>query len=347
MGPGHGHGHGHGPPRGHDHGHDHGRDHGHVQRHAQGEASHAGHGVDAGRGASPSRQLAIALALTGTFFFVEMAAGFWTGSLSLLSDAGHMLGDSGALALALIAQRIARRPRTRVHTFGFRRVELLAALVNGVLLLLTCLMIVHEAVARLGTPQPIQAGPMLVVAATGLLVNLASAWVLGHGESNANVRAALLHVISDALGSLASLVAALCVLYLNLALADTLVSLGIALLIAVSAFRLLRDTSSVLMERAPSHVDLSELERLVRTTHGVADVHDLHAWAISDGFDAVTVHVVLDGAAHGTDVAQAVGARIRDRFGITHVTVQPEAPPASAQLVPVQRLIERKRGRDD
>jgi cobalt-zinc-cadmium efflux system protein len=274
-----------------------------------------------------------------------VAAGLWTGSLSLLSDAGHMLGDSGALALALVAQHIAKRPRTRVHTFGFRRAEILAALVNGALLLVTCLMSVREAAARLGVPQHIHAGPMLAVSALGLGINLVSAWVLGHGESNANVRAALLHVMSDALGSLASIVAALCVLYWDLTVADTLVSIGIALLIAVSAIRLLKDTSSVLMERAPLHVDLSELETLVLETHGVADLHDLHAWAISDGFDAVTVHVVLDGTAHGTDVAHAVGTRIRDRYGIEHVTVQPEAPPSSAQLLPVQRLTERKRGR--
>jgi cobalt-zinc-cadmium efflux system protein len=116
-------------------------------------------------------------------------------------------------------------------------------------------------------------------------------------------------------------------------------------LIAIAALRLLRDTSGVLMEKAPAHVDLGELEQLVRATHGVADLHDLHAWAISDGFDAVTVHVVLDGTAHGTDVARAVGERIRDRFGIEHVTVQPEAPPVSAQLLPVERLTERGRQR--
>lgn len=327
MGLGHGHGHGHSHGHGHGHGHD---DHAHDAHPAR-------------QPASASKKLALALSLTGVFFFVEVAAGLWTGSLSLLSDAGHMLGDSGALALALIAQQIARRPRTRVHTFGFRRVEILAALVNGALLLLTCLMIIREAASRLGEPQHIQGGPMLAVSAVGLAINLVSAWVLGHGESNANVRAALLHVLSDALGSLASIIAALCVLYFDLSVADTVVSIGIALLIAASAFRVLRDTSSVLMERAPPHVDLAELEALVRATHGVSDLHDLHAWAISDGFDAVTVHVVLDGSAHGTDVAQAVGLRIRERFGIEHVTVQPEAPPVSAQLLPVERLTERKR----
>lgn len=327
MGGGHGHGHGHAHGHGHGHGHAHGHD-GHDK---------ASHGA--------SRKLLAALSLTGLFFFVEVSAGFWTGSLSLLSDAGHMLGDSGALVLALVAQRIARRKRTRVHTFGFRRAEILAALVNGALLLVTCVLIVSEALSRLGETRDIQGTPMIVVAALGLVINLISAAILAHGESNANVRAAMLHVLSDALGSVASIVAALCVLYLDFPAADTLASLAIAVLIAYSAVRLLRDTSSVLMERVPPHVELAELEQLVRETRGVADLHDLHAWAISDGFDAVTVHVVLDGNAHGTDVARLVGERIRARYGIEHVTVQPEAPPTSAQLLPVTRLTERNRPR--
>lgn len=318
----------------------HGHGHGHAHSHAHAVAA----SQPAGLAGSASRKLGWALSLTGLFFFVEISAGLLTNSLSLLSDAGHMLGDSGALVLAILAQRIAQRPRTRVHTFGFRRAEILAALMNGALLLVTCVLIVREAVERFGSTQPIKGGPMFVVALVGLGVNLVSALILSHGESNANTRAALLHVLSDALGSVGAIVASLCVLYLDLQIADTLVSVGIALLIAGSAYRLLRDTSSVLMERAPAHVDLAELEALVRATNGVGDVHDLHAWAISDGFDAVTVHVVLTGSSHGTDVARLVGERIRQRFGIEHVTVQPEAPPVSAQLLPAARLTERKRG---
>jgi len=316
-------------------GHGHGNAHG--QSSVEPDHTHASHAA--------SRKLLFALSLTGLFFFVEVAAGFWTGSLSLLSDAGHMLGDSGALVLALVAQRIARRQRTRQHTFGFRRAEVLAALMNGGLLLVTCVLIVSEALSRLGETHLIRGMPMIVVAALGLVINLISAAILGHGESNANVRAAMLHVVSDALGSVAAIIAAVSVLYFDFAAADTIASLAIALLIAVSALRLLKETSSMLMDRVPAHVDLRELETLVRETHGVSDLHDLHAWAISDGFDAVTVHVVLDGAAHGTDVARAVGERIRTRYGIEHVTVQPEAPPTSAQLLPVTRLTERTRPR--
>ncbi|MFT3927898.1 MAG: cation diffusion facilitator family transporter [Myxococcales bacterium] len=292
---------------------------------------------------SASRRLAWALVLTAGFMVVEVVSGLMTHSLALLSDAGHMLTDSGALLLALFAQRIAMKPRTRLYTFGFRRAEILAALINGVVLVVTALLIVVEAIERLKDPPQVQAGTMLWVACAGLLVNLCAALVLGlnHEHGNANLRAALAHVLSDALGSVASIGAALSVLYFDQPLADPLASLFISLLIGFGALRLVRSTANVLMESVPLGVDLGELERVIRETPGVADLHDLHAWGISDGFAAVTVHVVLDGAAHGTDVAQAVVQRIKDRFGITHVTVQPESPPTSAQLLPVERLIRR------
>ena len=318
----HGHGaaheHGHHPGREHAH-HHHRGDHGHDHEHAHGHHHHGG----------SARRLAIALALTLSFFCVEVVTGLATHSLALLSDAGHMLTDSGALVLALFAQRIAARPRTRVHTFGFRRAEILAALANAALLVATAAGIVVEAISRLRHPLEIAGGPMLTVACGGLVVNVVAALVLGHGgEHNANVRAAFAHVLSDALGSAASIVAGVCVLYFDLPLADPVASLLIALLIGFGALRLLRQTSGVLMETVPLGVDLHELEQVIRGTRGVRDLHDLHAWSISDGFAAVTVHVVLDGAVHGTDVAQAVGDAVRARFGIEHVTVQPEAPPA-------------------
>ncbi|MET0343380.1 MAG: cation diffusion facilitator family transporter [Polyangiales bacterium] len=321
---GHGHAHAHGGAHAHGHSHDHGHGHAHVH------------------GSGSSGRLAIALALTLSFFAVEVVAGFLTHSLALISDAGHMLTDSGALALALWAQRLAQRPRTRVHTFGFRRAEILAALANGALLVATAAGVVVEALSRLSDPPAVDAVPMLWVACGGLAINGVSALVLGHGATDSlNVRAALAHVLSDALGSLASIAAAVGVLYFDFPLADPVASLCIALLIGWGALRLLKQTGSVLMERTPSGVDLHEVERVIRETRGVRDLHDLHAWLISDGFAAVTVHVVLDGLGHGTDVARAVGERVRARFGIEHVTVQPEAPPASQQLLPVERLTKR------
>jgi cobalt-zinc-cadmium efflux system protein len=333
MSRGHAHGHGASHPRDphHEHAHADEPGHGHGHGHAHGHAEHAL--------SASSRRLAIALGLTLMFFGVEVAAGLYTHSLALLSDAGHMLTDSGALLLALVAQRIAARPRTRVHTFGFRRAEILAALVNAALLIATTVGIVVEGISRLSAPPHIQAGPMLWVACGGLAINIVAALVLGTGgHDNTNMRAAFAHVLSDALGSVASIVAALSVMYFDFALADPLASLAISLLIGISALRLLRQTSNVLMETAPAHVDLHELEGVIRATPGVSDLHDLHAWTISDGFSIVTVHVVLDGSGHGTDVARVVGERIRQQFGIQHVTVQPEAPSSSTQLLPVERL---------
>ena len=336
MGSGHGHAHGHG------HGHAHGHAHGHGAARGPQDAGAHGHAHEV---SSSFTRLRWALTLTLSFLGVEVVAGFLTGSLTLLSDAGHMLTDSGALVLALVAQRIAGRPRTRAHTFGFRRAEILAALANGMVLAVASGLIVFEAIHRLSAPPELKAGPMIVVAAIGLLVNLTSAVVLGHGmeRNNPNVRAALLHVISDALGSVAAIVAGLCIALFGIELADPIASLFIALLIAFGALRLVRETLSVLMEATPLGVDIHELEEVVRETPGVAAFHDLHAWSISEGFAAVTVHVVLDGSAHGTDVAQVVGLRIRERFGITHVTVQPEAPPVDAQLVPIERLTTKRR----
>jgi cobalt-zinc-cadmium efflux system protein len=324
---------------GHDHDHHHG--HGHGRGHAHGGHHHGHHHPQS----DSSRRLTWALALTVSFLGVEVTAGWLTGSLSLLSDAGHMLTDSGALVLALVAQRIAARPRTRAHTFGFRRAEILAALTNGLVLAVTSGLIVHEAVERLRDPPNIRALPVITVASAGLVVNLVSAFVLGHGVSrdNPNVRAALLHVVSDALGSVAAIVSGLAIAWFGAPLADPVASLFIALLIAVGGLRLVRETLSFLMEAAPPGVDIEELERVVRETRGVAGFHDLHAWSISAGFSTVTVHVVLDGTAHGTDVAQAVGQRIRERFGIAHVTVQPEAPGMEAQLLPVTKLVKRRR----
>ncbi len=312
-------GHGHDHKQGHDHGHD--------------------HAIEAGGG--HARKLWIALGLTVGFMGVEVVAGFAAHSLALLSDAGHMLTDAGALALALIAQRIAEKPRTRLFTFGFRRAEIVAALLNGIILALSAVWVIVEAVRRFADPPHIDGGWMLVVATVGLLVNLVSAWVLGSGSGdNANVRAAFLHVLSDAAGSVAAIVAGVFIVTVGWTRADPVVSVLISLLILWGAYRLLRDSVHVLMETSPAGVDIEKVERTIRATPGVADLHDLHVWAISQGFPVVTVHVLLDGDAHGTDVARDVGARLREAHGITHVTVQPEAP--AHDIVPTSRLSSRR-----
>lgn len=291
---------------------------------------------------TPSARLRNALTLTASFLVVEAVAGVVTGSLALLSDAAHMLTDAAALSLALFAQRVARRPRTSARTYGSRRAETLAAFINGVALGVSSLWIAVEAIRRWRHPPEIRGGMMLVVATIGLVVNLASAWILsrGAGGHNANTRAALGHVVGDAAGSVAAIAAALMIQFLRWNRADAAVSLLLSLAILWGAWRLISETVHVLMEGAPSDIDVSAVESTVRETRGVAGFHDLHIWTVAEGFPVVTVHVVLDGSVHGTDAARAVGRRIADEHGIEHVTVQAEAP--GSALVPAADLTRRR-----
>lgn len=267
-----------------------------------------------------------ALALTLGFAFVEALVGVFSGSLALLSDAAHMLIDSGGLAIAVVAQRLAARPRSASHTFGYRRAEVLAAAISGGALFTASIGIMVEAVGRLQTPGNIRGDWMLPTAVAGLLVNLASGAVLmREAHTSINVRAALAHVMADAAGSVAAIVAATFVLMFGLPQADAVASIVISLLILWGSSKLIRESAAILMEQTPHGVSAAAIEATIRATAGVRDLHDLHVWTISDDFPVVTVHVVLDGLAHGTGVARAVSERVAKEHGIEHVTVQPEA----------------------
>lgn len=272
---------------------------------------------------------------------VEAVVGFLSGSLALVADAGHMFGDASALILALIAQVVAEKPRTLRRTYGARRAEVLAAFTNGLLLVVVAGWIVFEAVQRWQDPAPILGVPMLITAVLGLGINLIVLTVLHQGDGahahhghthghahNPNVRAARMHVMTDALGSIGAIIAAAIILITGYERADTIVSLIVASLVVFSAFQIVRDTTHVLMESAPSSLRLDELEAAIREVRGVADLHDLHAWTISTGFDVVTVHVVLEPGFHGVEVADQVAKMVNLRFGVEHITVQPEAPAA-------------------
>ncbi len=302
---------------GHDH-HDHG---------------FGGHGHAHALSADPAvkRALALALGVTATFMFVEAAVGFLSGSLALMADAGHMLADAGALALALVAQRFAERPRTERSTFGYRRAEVLAAFVNGMALSGVAVLIVKEAVERYFSPVAIQGRAMLITAAAGLCVNLLVAGILMRSQKESvNVRAAFAHVLSDALGSVAAITAGLLVLFFDVTRADPIVSGAIAILVFWSGFRVLRETAGILLESAPPNLDVGEIERTISETAGVAGVHDLHVWRISHRFDALTAHVTLERGSHGTEVCRGVAQRLKERHGLSHVTIQPESPPPDA-----------------
>jgi cobalt-zinc-cadmium efflux system protein len=289
---------------------------------------------------TPEGRILLALVLTCVTMVASIVGGVMSHSLALLSDAGHMMADAAALALALVAQRVASRPRTHRRTYGSRRAEVLAAFVNALFLGLTSVWVVVEAIDRWRVPPDVNARWMLIVAGGGLAVNLVAAWVLssGHGH-NENTRSALAHVLSDAAGSVAAMLAAVIVLGWGWPRADPLISVVLAVMIFWSAWKLVVRTAGVLMEGTPAGLHPPDLERTIRGTPGVGDLHDLHAWRISEGFDVVTVHVILDGTRHGPEVAQEVCARVRATHGIEHVTVQPEPPPARVSFQPLSGIV--------
>jgi cobalt-zinc-cadmium efflux system protein len=270
------------------------------------------------------RKLLIVLLLTTAFMVVEAVGGWISGSLALIADAGHMLTDAGALALSLATVWIARRPATPRKTFGYLRLEILAALVNGAVLLGVAAWVVLEAVRRLRDPTPVESGLFLAIAATGLVVNLLGLWVLhGAQHGSLNVRGAYLHVLGDALGSVGAIAAALVIRYTGWLPADPLISIVISVLILVGAWRLVRESVDVLLEAVPAHVDLEEVRAGMLAVPGVQAVHDLHVWTVTSGMIAMSGHVVVpDLSSH-----PAALGRIQERLkgqGIAHATIQLE-----------------------
>ena len=279
-----------------------------------------------GDGAANQRRLMLALVLAASYMVAEVVGGLWTGSLALLADAGHMLSDVFALAMSAVAIRIAQRPPTASRTYGYYRSEILAALGHGVLLVCVSLAIFWEAWQRIGQPREILAGPMLLVAAGGLVVNLIGLAILSHGkQDNLNVRGAWLHVLSDALGSLGAMAAGFAIWAWGWSWADTAASVAIGLLVIHSSWALLREALDILMEAAPAHIDVPEIHREIAGLPGVEAVHDLHVWTITSGLVALSGHVVAaDDQAHGP-LLQLISNHLHDRFGIDHATIQIEA----------------------
>jgi cobalt-zinc-cadmium efflux system protein len=285
--------------------------------------------------ASRSRgRLTATLALTCAFLVVEVAGALWSGSLALLADAGHMLADAGGLGLALFAIWIAGRPPTPAKTYGYYRAEILAALVNAVVLLAVASGILLETYRRLVAPPAILGGPMLGVAAVGLVVNLACAGLLhGAAETSLNVRAAYLEVLGDALSSVGVVAAAALVLLTGWTLADPLVSGAIALVIVPRTWRLLRQAVNVLLEGTPAHLNLTEIEEAMTSVPGVRRVHDLHVWTLTSEREAMSAHVVVDDMRDSERLLETLHAVLHARFGIDHTTIQLEtAPPAVLQI---------------
>jgi cobalt-zinc-cadmium efflux system protein len=265
-----------------------------------------------------------ALVVTIGYALVELAGGLWSASLALISDAGHMFSDAAALGLAAASAWLARRPAGSRHSYGWARAEVIGATLNGLVMLVIIVVLVVEAVQRLLQPRPVFGGAVMLIAFVGLLINGVVALMLSRDEDDFNARAALLHVMGDLLGSVAALTAGAVIYFTGWLPIDPILSLAIAGLILVSTLRLLRDTLHVLMEGVPAAIDLTHIGRTLAGVAGVTSVHDLHIWSITPGRVALSAHLEVEQLNQWPEVLERVRTLLHDRFGIDHVTLQPE-----------------------
>ena len=274
----------------------------------------------------PSHQgrLRWALVLTAAFLVAEVVGGVISNSLALLADAGHMFTDVGALSLSLFVAWFSRQPAAPEKTYGYLRLEILAALLNGAVLLLVSGLIVWEAISRLQSPEPLQGGLMLAVAIGGLLINAASAAILRPVHKHSlNARGAYLHVLGDLLGSVGTVIAALLVRTTGWLAADPIASIVVTLLVIRSAWRLVREAVDVLLEATPGHISLGRVRDGLQGIAGIESVHDLHVWTVTSGMVAMSAHAVVREPGENQKVLEAAVAAMQ-RLGISHVTLQVE-----------------------
>ena len=273
------------------------------------------------------RKMRWVLGITAGFMAVEVVGGILANSLALLADAGHMFTDVGALGLSLLAMRLAQRPPDSQKTYGYVRLEILAALINGAALLFIAFFIIKEAWTRFRIPPEVDGPLMLAVAAIGLGVNIAGAFLLhNHAGESLNVRGAYLHILGDLLGSLGALTAGVLVMWKGWMLADPFISVVIAFLLLVGAWRLVREATDVLLEAAPRDLDVKELVEELRGIHGLEELHDIHVWTLTSGFVAMSGHGVIDDLTMHRPILDEINHRL-NRRGIHHVTFQLEPRP--------------------
>ena len=296
-------------------------------QHDHSHSHHDHHHADAGP------RLIWALLLTLGFAAVEAVAGFWSGSLALLGDAGHMVTDSASLGLAAFAVWLARRPPSRRHTYGLGRVETLAALLNVLFMVLVVVGISVAAIRRFLEPALVNGEAVTLVAVVGLLINVGVAWLLMHGEQTMNTRGALLHVLGDLLGSVAALVSGAVIMYTGWMLIDPLLSLLICLLVLVSSLRLLREVLRALLEGVPAHLSVDRIGQALAAVPGVSSVHDLHIWTLSSNRVALSAHLVVETLASWSEVL-AAAQHVLAHEGIAHATLQPELATQAVRWLP-------------
>jgi cobalt-zinc-cadmium efflux system protein len=290
-----------------------------------------GDGHDHGNGpgsvrADNKRRVLLVLALTGIFAIVEAGGGFLTGSLALVADAGHMLTDFVALFLAWLGFSIAARTADTRRSYGYHRFQVLAAFVNGLMLFVIAGWIIYEAVGRFANPEPVLGGPMLVVAVVGLVVNIGAFWILHRGDRGSiNMRGAALHVLSDLLGSLAAIVAAVVIMATGWFPIDPILSVAVSFLVLNGAYRIVRDSTHVLLEGTPAGLDDATVVATLReAVPDIDDIHHIHAWALSDERPLLTLHARIADGVDGDAVLRRVKEVARDKLGVGHVTVQIE-----------------------
>ena len=280
------------------------------------------------------QRLKLALGLTFAYMLAEAVGGWYANSLALIADAGHMLADVAALCLTLAAFWFASRPATSRKTYGYYRLEILAAFVNGIALAMISLWVIYEAALRWQSPPAVHGFALTSIAAGGLLVNLFAAWLLGSEKDlNLNMRAAWLHVLGDLLGSAAAIVAGLLILGFGWLAADPIVSILISIVIIYSSWRLILDSVNILLEGTPSHIDLGAVESAILSTNGVGGVHDLHVWTISSGMDALSAHICHDESIGHSELLATVRDTLHEQFSIDHLTIQMETLSLEAEAV--------------
>lgn len=289
--------------------------------------SHSHHHDHSHRDHTNRKVLLISFILITGFMIVEFIGGFLTGSLALISDAGHMLSDSISLFLSFMAMWIAKKPATKTKTYGYKRIEILIALLNGITLLGISIYIFIEAYHRFFNPVPISSFGMLIIAILGLLVNLLVAFLLTRGNThdNLNMRSALYHVFSDILGSISAIIAAILIYLFGWHLADSIVSLLVALIVLYSAWNIIRDSIHILMEGVPDHLNIQEIKDSILSLDEVCDVHDLHVWTVTSGFPALSCHVVIEEEIHTQQLLDQLNHMIYEKYAIEHITIQLES----------------------
>jgi len=309
----------------HSHSHHNQQSHAHAEPHSESHGSHHAH-ADAGM------SLLWPLLITGGFAIIELLGGWYTGSLALLGDAGHMFSDVAALGLAWLGAWVARKPASQKHSYGLLRAEVIVAMVNGLVMLAVVAAIIYEAIQRLQEPQPVQGAEVMLIALIGLVVNIIVARQLHQHQHSINSRAALLHVMGDLLGSVAALVAGAVIYFTGWMPIDPILSLFISALILFSTVQLLREVLHVLMEGVPHRLDIAAVSHAMSDMPQVEGIHSVHIWALSSEVTALSAHVALHDMSKWHEVLLNLRSMLHERFDIDHVTLQPEVSGVDKQV---------------